>query len=93
LNEERIQLVLYSRYGCHLCEDMLQLLHDFAEDLPFDVRVIDIDDHADLKKQYNEAVPLLMHNSTEICRHFLDSVALQRAVETARANAQQRCAP
>lgn len=71
---------MYSRYGCHLCEDMLQLLHEFQTDMAYTIRVIDIDDHPALVKQYNDAVPVLTLRGVEICRHFLDLEALQQVV-------------
>lgn len=47
--------MLYSRRGCHLCDDALQILqqHGLA------VEVVDIDQDADLLAQYNECVPVV----------------------------------
>jgi len=76
-----VELVVYSRYGCHLCEDMLQLLRDFQTEMAYSVRVIDIDDDPALVEQYNDAVPVLTLRGEEICRHFLDLEALQKVVD------------
>lgn len=76
-----IELEVYSRYGCHLCEDMLQLLHELKAEMPYTVRVIDIDDDPALVKRYNDAVPVLTLRGVEICRHFLDLEALQKVVD------------
>lgn len=74
------QLTLYNRYGCHLCEDMLKLLNEFAEELCFEVTLVDIDDDPVLQARYNDAVPLLAIGTREVCRHFFDLYALRQAL-------------
>ncbi len=73
-------LVLYTREGCHLCEDMHEQLNEFSQSLHFSFVVIDIDETLDLRQQYNDAVPLLLSGNREICRHFLDLKSLQAAI-------------
>jgi len=73
-------LTLYSREGCTLCEDMQIQLAEYAAQMAFRVSIIDIDEHPRLRQMYNDAVPLLMSGEQEICRYFLDLVALRRAV-------------
>lgn len=75
------ELTLFSRYGCHLCEDMLLSLNDYARDFAFHVKVVDIDDDPQLRALYNEAVPVLQVNNREVCRHFLDLNALREALD------------
>lgn len=72
---------MYSRYGCHLCEDMLQTLREFQSEIAHTVRVIDIDDDPALVAKYNDAVPVLTLRGEEICRHFLDLEALRKVVD------------
>ncbi len=74
------ELTLLNRYACHLCEDMLLSLQDYATELHFKVTLVDIDDNPELQQVYNEAVPVLMHNGREVCRHFLDLQALRKAL-------------
>ena len=76
-NTATVQLQLYSRQGCHLCEDMREALRDYAPKLGFDVVVIDIDTDLALVNRFGTKVPVLMHQDHEICHYFLDSEALQ----------------
>ena len=73
-------LTLYSRVGCHLCEDMLETLQAFREELSFTVQVVDIDADPVLRERYDTLVPVLVQGDTEICHYFLDKVALNRAL-------------
>ena len=75
------ELTLYSRSGCHLCEDMLEILQGFSEELSFTVRVVDIDSDQTLRERFNTLVPVLALGENEICHYFLDKVALCRALE------------
>jgi glutaredoxin len=74
------QLTLYSRAGCHLCEDMFDTLQEFSKDLEFSVEVVDIDQEAELRLHYDTRVPVLALGEREICHYFLDKVALCKAL-------------
>ncbi len=75
-----VQLTLYNRVGCHLCEDMLEVLQVFSDELEFTVVSVDIDQDAVLRKRYNTLVPVLALGEQEICHYFLDKVALCKAL-------------
>ena len=53
------ELVLYFREGCHLCEDMEQLLGELLEPGSFRLTRVDIDEHPSLTEAYNVRVPVL----------------------------------
>jgi hypothetical protein len=71
------QLTLLSRGYCHLCDDMKAALQTMQGGLPFEFKVIDIDEHADLEARYGELVPVLLDGDTEICHYFLDAEKLK----------------
>ena len=66
------RLTVYSRYGCHLCTDMLQALARLRPVLDFEFSVRDIDDDPQLAARYGDRVPVLVAGDTELCCHFLD---------------------
>jgi glutaredoxin len=71
-----MQLTLYYREGCHLCETMLQALRGLQSRLDFEVRLIDIDRDERLRQRYDEWVPVLCADDEEICHYHLDVEAL-----------------
>lgn len=73
-----IELLLYSREGCHLCDDMLHALRPLQTQMGFTITLIDIDADQVLHEQYNELVPVLVGPEGEICRYRLDVDALSR---------------
>ena len=56
-----LDLVLYVRRWCHLCDDMLAALEALRPELAFRLRVIDLDEHPELEERYGEMVPVLAH--------------------------------
>lgn len=74
-------LTVYSRVGCHLCDDMLFVLRALQQEMQFDVEVVDIDRFADLQARYNTRVPVLALGEQEICEYFLDKPALLAALQ------------
>jgi glutaredoxin len=52
------RLVLYTRQGCHLCEDAERLIRSLADE--FDL--IDVDSDAELQARYGDQVPVLEIN-------------------------------
>jgi thiol-disulfide isomerase/thioredoxin len=74
-------LVVLSREGCGLCEDML---HELAElelnqGLP-PVTIVDVDSTPELARQFGLKVPVLLLNGTPICHYTLNSNELLRLV-------------
>lgn len=74
------QLRLYTRHGCHLCEDMEQAVSELATELNFLTEIIAIDNNAKLEQDYGHRVPVLMMGDNVICEYFLDKTALTEAV-------------
>ena len=73
-------LTVYSRLGCHLCEDMENLLPDYLEEAGLSFDVIYIDDDSKLEAKYGTLVPVLKAGEREICHYFLDVKALQQYI-------------
>lgn len=78
------QLTLYSRLGCHLCEDMEKLLPDYLAQTGLSLNIVYIDDDRVLEQQYGTLVPVLKAGDREICHYFLDVKALQEYISEQR---------
>ena len=64
--------MVYSRAGCHLCDDMIAGLRDLQIRTPFELSVIDIDRSVALEERYGKRVPVLASGDTELCQYYLD---------------------
>mgnify|MGYP001815394214 CR=1 FL=1 len=75
-----VQLTLYIREGCHLCDDMEQALREYAAELDFEIHRVPIDNDAELEQAYGAKVPVLVRGGEEVCHYFLDTRALKQAL-------------
>ena len=74
-------LVVLSREGCGLCQDMLQALAELerSQSLP-PVTVVDVDSDPELAVRYGLKVPVLLLDGSVICHYTLNSKELLRLV-------------
>jgi len=74
-------LVVLSREGCGLCEDMLQALAEFerTQVIPA-VTVVDVDSDPELERRFGLKVPVLLLDGSAICHYTLNSNELLRLV-------------
>ena len=70
------RLVMYSRRGCHLCDEARAVLLRIGE--PFDE--IDIDSDDELFKRYLERIPVVVLDGEELYDFFVDEQDLRRRV-------------
>ena len=71
-----VELILYYRSNCHLCEQMLAELHaNYAGNLR--ITMVDVDSDPALRNQYNTKVPVLACGNTVICQGGLDKSKLE----------------
>jgi glutaredoxin-like protein DUF836 len=72
-------LVVVSREGCGLCDDMLRELAELerAQSIP-PVAVIDVDSDPELVRQFGLKVPVLLLDGSVICHYTLNSNELLR---------------
>jgi len=75
-------LVVISREGCGLCDEMLHALAELerAQTLP-PVTVVDVDSDPELVRQFGLKVPVLLLDGSVICHYTLNSKELLRLVQ------------
>jgi thiol-disulfide isomerase/thioredoxin len=71
-----VELVVYGRDYCHLCEEMIEALGGLESVLGFRLRVVNVDDDAALEERYGDRVPVLEGAGKEICHYILNRTAL-----------------
>ena len=61
-------LTLYSKPGCHLCEDVRALLDELQPEAGFQIDEIDITSDRELFARYRYEIPVLMKDGKELAR-------------------------
>jgi len=58
-----IEVSIYSRSNCHLCEVALGVLKEMSDELDFQITKILIDGNSELEERYGEQVPVILINN------------------------------
>jgi glutaredoxin len=74
------EVVLYSRKGCHLCELVKESLAKLSRHAEFDWREIDVDSDPELRRQYNDQVPVVFINGRKAFKYHLDEKEFLRKI-------------
>jgi glutaredoxin len=75
-----LHTVVYTRDGCHLCEDAIALLHRHG----LKPETVDIDADPDLRERYNVCVPVVVIDGRERFRGRVDERLLRRLLAAER---------
>ncbi len=85
-----MNLTLYHRPYCHLCEEMSVALAPIASELDLTVTEIDIETDAELEARYGLLIPVLVCDGSELCHYRLDEPAVRQFVAAKRATRSAR---
>ena len=79
-----IDIVLFHKEDCGLCDQVLAELEAFIRDHGLEkqvcLRLMDILDNTEWYDRYSERIPVVMVNNQIVCHFFLDEPALLRAL-------------
>ena len=76
------QVLLYTRAGCHLCDEVKATLArlDKRGGLPFTWKEVDVDSHPDLQRQFNEEVPVVFLDGKKAFKYRMSERDFLRAL-------------
>lgn len=77
-------VTVYSRHGCHLCEDAIATLESMREELAFTIDVINIDGNPKLEKLYGNEVPVIHINGEHHDFYKVDPERFRSSLEKHR---------
>ncbi len=72
------QLVLYSRPGCHLCDDMKAVVGPVASQLGWTIEEVDISGDAALEAQFGTEIPVLFVNGRKAFKYRVGAGELRQ---------------
>ncbi len=67
------RLVVLSRDGCHLCDEMMDALRALQPRQPFTLEAKDIDEDPELVRRYGARIPVLLAGDVELSQGRLDA--------------------
>lgn len=74
------KVVLYSRSGCHLCDDAQRLLERYG----LSIKVVDIDQDPKLRERYHRTIPVVEIDGQVRFRGSVDELLLLRLLRSGK---------
>jgi glutaredoxin len=65
-------VVVYSRKGCHLCELVKESLAKLSRRGSFTWTEVDVDSDVELRRQYNDQVPVVFIDGRKAFKYHMD---------------------
>ena len=75
-------LVLYSKPGCHLCDEMKAVVARVGRSRPLTLEEIDISKDEELEARYGLEIPVLFVNGKKIAKYRISEAELLRVLES-----------
>ena len=76
-------VTLYSRPGCHLCEEAKAVIAPVLRDFGAILREVNIDEDAILKERYGWDIPVIFIGRHKAAKHRVDLAQFRRQLEEA----------
>ena len=73
-----LQITLYTRPGCHLCEEARQQMAPVLAEFGAELLEVNIDADPALRDLYSNDVPVIFLGARKIAKHRVDLVQLRR---------------
>jgi len=73
-----LRVVMYTRQGCHLCEEAWRLLEELRGRYALELEAVDVDGDAELVRLHGERVPVIVVNGKERFWGGVNRVLLER---------------
>ncbi len=69
------RVTVYSRPGCHLCDDVKAELERLRGRVAFELEVVNIDEDVELQQRFGEEIPVVFIDGRKAFKYRLDSAA------------------
>jgi glutaredoxin len=80
-----LEVTLYTRPGCHLCEDAKALLQPLLREFAATLREVNIEEDPELQQRYGSDIPVIYLGAHKAAKHRIDPAQFRRQLEEARA--------
>ena len=78
---DRIHIEIYSRPGCHLCDEAKAVLERVRARYPFALEEINVETDPALERAYGTEIPVITINGNKTFKYRVDENELQKKVK------------
>ncbi len=78
-----VAVTLFTRWGCHLCEQAETALARLGDEFQLDLTTVDVDELPTVRERYGSLVPVVAVDGREVSTVPLDWSSIRRAISNA----------
>lgn len=75
-----IALTIYSKPGCHLCDEMKAVINRVAQSIPLQLEEIDISTSRELEERYGLEIPVLLVEGKKAAKYRIGEEELRKVL-------------
>jgi glutaredoxin len=83
---DKLEVTLYSRPGCHLCDEARAVIAPLLQEFSAYLREINIDEDAALAARFACDIPVLFIGARKVAKHRVDLEQFRRQLQAAQQN-------
>ena len=80
-NREKLRLTIYSKPGCHLCDEMKAVVRGVIAERPITLEEVDISTDPVLSERYGLQIPVLLIDGRKVAKYRVSEAELRRMLE------------
>ena len=81
MSEHPVKIDVYSRPGCHLCDEAKDVIDRVHNRFAFDMNVVNIATDPALEAAYGEEIPVVFINGNKAFKYKVDEAELERKIK------------
>jgi glutaredoxin len=74
------RITLYSKEGCHLCENAKEALFELEDDFEIELKEVDITTRSELFEKYKYTIPVMVVDDAIVLESRIDARKIYRAL-------------
>jgi glutaredoxin len=78
-----LEVTLYSRPGCHLCDEAKAIIKPLLTEFGATLREVNIDEHPEIAERYSSDIPVIFLGAHKAVKHRVDPQQFRRQLEEA----------
>ena len=78
MSDSAVRIEMFSKPGCHLCDEAREVIEQARSHYPFEFRIINIENERKLEAVYGSEIPVVRINGNRAFKYRVDSQELER---------------
>lgn len=76
-----VNVEIYSRPGCHLCDVAKETIENVRKRVPFDLRITNVESDPALETAYGQEIPVVMINGQKAFKYRVEEAEFEKKVK------------